>query len=80
MMVDSPPKVITKVQATTERSPESEDEMSRQPFVISTSPARIDETSFGISDKRGSKDCITTKNTAMIAPTDKTERQVSITI
>lgn len=79
-MVDSPPKVITKVQAITGKMPEKEEEISIQPFVISTRPARMEESSFGISDRRGLKDCIITKNNAMIAPTDKTERQVSITI
>ena len=71
-MVEKPPKLIIKLAQIIAVLKGSMLEMSRQPLVNSTSPPKKADIGEGKSDKRGEREEITTKNIAIIAPTEIT--------
>lgn len=79
-IVEMPPKLITKVQATTFHIPLDVREISKHPFVISITPSKIPRNCDGNKLKMGENDVITTKNMAIIAPIDNMLKTLSIII
>ena len=69
-MVDKPPKLITKVDAKILHLLLYEVAISRQPFVISIIPSKIEESCGGKILKIGASEVIITKKIAMIVPTE----------
>ena len=79
-MVEIPPKLITKVDATIARLNGMFFAISMHPFVISTMLSRTLATGAGKREKIGDSERMTTKNIAIITPTEIMLSAESITI
>ena len=75
-----PPKLIINVASNVAQNKGKQVAISKQPFVISTIPLKNIATKFGKIENIGVKEVITTKNTAIIVPTEITLKEVSKTI
>lgn len=79
-MVEIPPKLMMKLAQIIPISNGIDAEISRQPFVISTSPPQKAEIELGSNERIGEKEVITTKKMAIIAPTEITLSDESSTV
>ena len=79
-IVDNPPKLITKVAAKRHGIPFNESAILPQPLVISISPSKMQEICEGKRLRSGARDVITTKNIAIITPTESMLKEESTTI
>ena len=68
--VESPPKLITNVDARVQYNPLSVSDISWHPFVISINPEIIPLKLEGNKSISGESDVMTTKKIAIITPTD----------
>ena len=79
-IVDMPPKLIIKEQATIDHTLVIEEEISIQPLVISINPSKTLDIGRGKRLNMGDNEVITTKKMAIITPTEITLKAESNTM